>query len=263
MMKKTIIIALWALFSCFPLVAQIAEKHSAFQDKAHEWKVSGQLGLQAGGAIPLPMSALSGDDGAVNAQVKVYPRLAARVGKRLSNNWWAYVGLNYASSGITAKARVKNQRIKEIDRGSGELTVKYFTGVSYVDMAFAYAEFPVYAEYSVSPRNKLLMGLYGAYKVSGKFETTAVKGFTSDKPNNVHAEVRPSDNIRSNFSGDLRGWDFGVLLGYEFAVFSRLNAGLHLNFSPFDIFKAEVDYFDYTMHPLRGSIMVSYDLFRR
>jgi hypothetical protein len=254
MMKKTIIIGLCILSSGFSLAAQ---------DAPCEWKVSGQLGLQAGGAIPIPMSALSGADGAVDAQVKVYPRLAARVGKRLSDKWWAYAGLNYASSGLSAKARVKNQRIKEIDHGSGELTVKYFTGVSYVEMAFAYAEFPVYAEYAISQRNKLLMGLYGAYKVSGKFETTAVKGFTSDKPDNVHAEVRPSDNIRSNFSGDLRGWDFGVMLGYEFAVFSRLNAGVHLNFSPFDIFKAEVDYFDYTMHPLRGSVMVSYDLFRK
>ncbi|MDR2448929.1 MAG: PorT family protein [Prevotellaceae bacterium] len=262
-MKKIIIIGLWALFPGLSLVAQNTEEQSVLQDKVHEWKVSGQLGLQAGGAIPIPMSALSGDDGAVHAQVKVYPRLAARVGKRLSDHWWAYVGLNYASSGITAKARVKNQRIKEIDRGSGELMVKYFTGVSHVEMAFAYAEFPVYAEYSISSRNKLIMGLYGAYKVGGKFETTAVKGFTSDKPDNVHAEVRPSDNIRSNFSVDLRSWDFGVLLGYEFAVFSRLNAGLHLNFSPFDVFKAEVDYFDYTMHPLRGAIMVSYDLFRR
>ncbi|MDR3180354.1 MAG: PorT family protein [Prevotellaceae bacterium] len=262
-MKKTIIIGLCALFSGFSAAAQEAKQQHALQDKAYEWAVSGQLGLQAGGAIPIPMSALSGGNGAVNAQVKVYPRLAARVGRRLSDRWMVYAGLDYASSGITAKARVKNQRIKETDKNSGELTVKYFTGVSYVEMAFAYAEFPVYAEYSISQRNKLLMGLYGGYKVSGKFETTAVKGFTSDNPNNVHAEVRPSDNIRSNFSNDLRSWDFGVLLGYEFAVFSRLNAGLHLNFSPFDIFKSDVDYFDYTMHPLRGSIMVSYDLFRR
>jgi hypothetical protein len=209
------------------------------------------------------MSALSGDDGAVDAQVKLYPRLAAKIGKRLSNRWFAYAGLNYASSGLTAEARVKNQRIKEVDRESGDLAVKYFTGVSYVEMAFAYAELPVYAEYALSPRNKLLMGLYGAHKVSERFETTAVKGFTSDKPDDVHAEVRPSDNIHSNFSNDLRTWNFGVLLGYEFAVFSRLNAGLQLNFSPFDIFKSGIDYFDYTMHAVRGSIMVSYDLFRR
>jgi hypothetical protein len=233
------------------------------RDAAYKWKVSGQLGLQAGGAIPMPMSALSGDDGAVNAQVKLYPRLSAAVGKRLSNKWFAYAGLNYASSGITAKARVKNQRIKEISRESGDLVVEYFTGVSHVEMAFAYAELPVYAEYALSPRNKLLMGLYGAHKVSGKFEAMPVKGFTSDKPDDVHAEMRPSDNIRSNFSDDLRTWNFGVLLGYEFVVFSRLNAGLHLNFSPFDIFKSGVEYFDYTMHPLRGSVMVSYDLFRR
>lgn len=261
-MKKTIIIGLWALSLGFSSAAQELEKPS-MQDKAYEWAVSGQLGLQGGGAIPIPMSALSGDDGAVNAEIKVYPRLAARVGRRLSDKWMVCAGLDYASSGIAAKARVKNQRIKETDRSSGELTVKYFTGVSLVEMAFAYAEFPVYAEYSISPRNKLLMGLYGGYKVSGKFEVTVMKGFTSDKPDDVHAEVQPSDNIRSNFSGDLRSWDFGVLLGYEFAVFSRLNAGLHLNFSPFDIFKAGVDYFDYTMHPLRGSIMLSYDLFRR
>ena len=262
-MKKTLIIGLWALSLVFSLAAQEAGEYPAVRDKAYEWIVSGQLGLQGGGAIPIPMSALSGDDGAVNAQVKVYPRLAARVGRRLSNKWLVYAGLDYASSGVTAKARVKNQRIKEIDKNNGGLTVKYFTGVSHVEMAFAYAEFPVYAEYSVSPRSKLLMGLYGGYKVSGKFEVTAVKGFTSDKPNDMHAPVLPSDNIRSNFSGDLRSWDFGVLLGYEFVVFSRLNAGLHLNFSPFDIFKADVDYFDYTMHPLRGSIMLSYDLFRR
>jgi hypothetical protein len=79
-------------------------------------------------------------------------------------------------------------------------------------------------------------------------------------PNEV-GTLAANDHI--DFSDDLRGWDFGVLLGYEFAVFSRLNAGVHLNFSPFDIFKSSTDYFDYTMHPLRGAIMVSYDLFRR
>jgi hypothetical protein len=262
MMKKIIIIGL-SLFLGFHLVAQEAGKQYLLQGKAYVWKVAGQLGLQAGGAIPIPMSALSGADGAVNARIKVYPRLAARVGRRLSDKWLVYAGLDYASSGLTAKARVKNQRIKEIDKESGNLTIKYFTGISHIEMAFAYAEFPVYAEYSISPRNKLLMGLYGGYKVSGKFEVAVVKGFTSDKPNNMHAPVHPSDNIRSVFSGDLRSWDFGVLLGYEFAVFSRLNAGVHLNFSPFDIFKTDVDYFDYTMHPVRGSIMVSYDLFRR
>jgi hypothetical protein len=262
-MSKTIIIGLWALFLGFSLAAQEAGKQHPSRGKAYNWKVSGQLGLQAGGAVPVPMSALSGADGAVNAHVKLYPLLAARVGRRLSSKWLVYAGLNYASSGITAKARVKNQRIKEIDRNSGELAIKYFTGVSHVDMAFAYAELPVYAEYSITPRNKLLMGLYVACKTSGKFEASPVKGFTSDKPDHMLAEVRPSDNIRSNFSDDLRSWDSGVLLGYEFAVFSRLNAGVHLNISPFDIFKAGVDYFDYTMHPVRGSVMVSYDLFRR
>jgi hypothetical protein len=257
-MKKIFITGLCALLLGLSLAAQETQTKVALQHKAHTWKVAGQLGLQTGGAVPVPMSAISGAGGAANVHVKLYPQMAARVSRRLSDKWWAYAGLNYAASGFMAKARIKNQRIRD---ENGDLV--YFTGISHVEMAFAYAELPVCAEYAISSRHKLLMGLYSACKVSGTFKTTALKGFTGVNPNSMGAEVQPSDNIRTDFSSDLRRWDFGVLLGYEFVLLSRLNAGLHLNFSPLDIFKSAADYFDYTMHPLRGCMVLSYDLFRR
>jgi hypothetical protein len=248
-----VILFVLLLWLCLPLAAQQRLPYIT----PYDWELSITSGIQMGGAIPIPMSALG--DGAVHVSLKVAPLLSARVSKSLSQKWRVYAELGYALSGFTAEARVKNQHIKYIERG--EPKEQYFTGVSYIDMSFSYAEFPIYAEYSVSPRNKLLMGLYGACKINGKFETIAEKGFIGENPDMVGAEVHT--DIYSYFSNDLRSWDFGVLVGYEFAVFRRLNAGLHVVFSPFDIFKSDSNYFDYTMHPMRGSLSLSYALFRK
>ncbi len=244
-------------FCCLLSVA--AEAQQSKFDETHTWSIGVQGGLQAGGAIPIPLTALSGKESAVNVSLGVYPLLAVKSGYRFAPRWQVFAEFSYAANGFDADARVTNQRIKEADN-QGNVTEKYFTGISHIQQRFDFFEVPVYAKFSISPRNKLTMGIYGAYQSNGKFITTAVKGFVGVTPNTVEAPV--TEPIVSNFSGDLHKWDIGLLLGYEFVILPRFNAGVRFDFSPFDIFKSDKKYFDYTMHQLRGSITLSYEFWR-
>ncbi len=259
-MKYNTYILVMAIMLLAVMQAGAQQHHKGDQyEMTAEWTLGGKLGVQAGGAIPIPLSALSGKESAVHVNLGVYPLLAVRAGYKLSPKWRLLGEVSYAATGFDADARVTNQRIKETDE-AGDETVKYFTGVSHIRQSFAFFEVPLYAEFSISPRNKLLMGVYGAYQSSGAFQTTAVKGFVGVNPNSVEAPV--TDPIESDFSNDLHHWDIGITAGYEFVLLPRFNAGVRFSFSPFDIFSAGKDYFDYTMHQLRGAVTLSYDFWQ-
>ncbi len=239
-------------------VVPMQAQQSKFEED-YTWSLGGQIGVQTGGAIPIPLDALSDKESAVHVYMSIHSLLALKGSYKLSPHWRLFGELSYAASGFVADARVTNQRIKETG-SDGVIQEKYFTGVTRIEQSFSFFEVPVYARYDISSRSKLVLGVYGAYQTFSEFETTAVKGFVGVHPGTVEAPV--TDPVRSDFSGDLHQWDIGFLAGYEFAILSRLNAGVRVNFSPFDIFSAGVDYFDYTMHHLRGAVTLSYEFWR-
>ncbi len=239
-------------------VVQVQAQQVEFEED-YTWSLGGQIGVQTGGAIPIPLDALSDKESAVHVHMTIHSLLALKGSYRLSPRWRLFSEVSYAANGFAAEARVTDQRIKETDN-TGIVQEKYFTGVSRIEQSFSFFEVPVYVRYSISPRNKLVVGVYGAYQTSRKFETVAVKGFVGVHPGTVEAPV--SDPVRSDFSADLHQWDIGFLAGYEFEILERFNAGVRINFSPFDIFAAGIDYFDYTMHQLRGAVTLSYEFWR-
>lgn len=256
-MKQAVYISL--LLTLFVLMPDVISAQ-AKEEQHYTWEISGQLGIQAGGAIPIPMSMISGKDDAVHITLKASPLLSGRISRMLSDKWRIFLELSCAVDGLTADARVTNQRIKDTDPNTDEVMIKYFTGISHIDMSFTYAELPIYTQLSLSSCNKLLMGFYLAYSISSKFENIAERGFIGVNKDEVGAPVNKA--IYSDFSDDMKGWDMGFLLGYEYVILSRLSAGVRITFSPIDVFKSTVDYFDFSMHQLRGSISLSYKLFR-
>ena len=73
---------------------------------------------------------------------------------------------------------------------------------------------------------------------------------TDDKVYN--GSIDPGNPLYINFSNLLDSWDMGLIAGYERLRFS---CGFK------DIFKPSNQYFDYKMLHMRGSLVLSYNLF--
>lgn len=212
-----------------------------------------QVGTDIGGAVPIPFKAVGGS-------FNPYPKLNAAFGANLIWDISPSVSLganvNYKTVAMEADARVANQKFK------GENTVQYFTGISEMAMSFTFLEVPFYTNYYIgSKRNHAIQaGVFGSYVFKSTFTTHALKGFIGFEPDRVDAQV--TDPQVMDFSGLLTRWDAGFLIGYQTKIASRLRVGLHLMFGVRDIFTKGNDFFDYKMQQIRGSIVLSYDLFR-
>ena len=219
----------------------------------HEFNISPQIGTDLGGAIPVPFAA-------EGRKINAYPRLAPSIGITLSYTyqyrWNLCVELTYKRIAMDADTRVTNQKFK------GEGVIQYFTGTAEMAMSFTLLESPLYASYMFGSNRQhgVMFGGYFAYNLSSKFVTKAVKGFTGPAADVVESTI--STPTIMDFSTTLDSWDAGVLVGYKTRVFNRVQMGLRVLYGCKDIFVPNSDFFDYKMHPMRGSIMINYDLFR-
>ncbi|MCL1973898.1 MAG: PorT family protein [Bacteroidetes bacterium] len=234
----------------FP-VALLAQDTDAFY--LHEFNIAPQLGTDIGGAVPIPF-------GSENRKINALPRLAPSIGFALNYTyryrWNLGAELTYKRIVMDADARVSNQKFK------GKEALQYFTGSAEMHMAFTLLEVPLYARYMFgnNRQHSLMLGGYFAYNLSASFESIAKKGFNGPEPDVVESLI--TDPMVMDFSAVLNTWDAGVLLGYETRVYNRVHFGLRFLMGFKDIFIPRSDFFDYKMYPMRGAVVLNYDLLR-
>ena len=71
----------------------------------------------------------------------------------------------------------------------------------------------------------------------------------------------PDDMDDMDFDSSLDSWDLGILMGYERKLSTRFELGLRFSWGFKDIFKSNNQYFDYSMLHMRGTVIISYNLF--
>ncbi|MDR1406014.1 MAG: PorT family protein [Prevotellaceae bacterium] len=211
-----------------------------------------QIGTDMGGAVPYPLHNVPKP---VNAYPHVNVSLGAKCGFPLYKRFSLGLECTYKTVAMDADARVENQKF---DDGG---IVQYFSGTAEMHMSFTMIEVPLYVKYRFNNSNKVLFGGYYAHVLSPKFETIARQGYIGASPDFVGSPVTPEAPQVMNFSSSLGRWDAGMMVGYELQVFSRLHAGLRFLVGFKDIFKRGNRYFDYKMIPMRGAIVVSYNVF--
>jgi hypothetical protein len=219
----------------------------------HEFNISPQIGTDIGGAVPVPF-------GAGGSKINAYPRLAPSIGVALSYTYkyrWNIVAeLTYKRIAMDADARVTNQKFK------GEDMVQYFTGTAEMNMSFTLLEVPLYAKYMFGSNRQhgVLLGGYFSYNFRATFESIAKKGFNGPAPDVVESLI--TDPMIMDFTPMLDTWDAGVLIGYQSRIFNRVHLGMRVLVGFKDIFLPSSDFFEYNMHPMRGAIVLNYDLLR-
>ena len=237
----------------------IPAKISLKPDMQRRLAIGVQVGTDIGGAVPFPFKHIPD-------KFNPYPQLSISLGGKVTiplkgEKWALGAEVTYKRVALDADARVENQRFEGKDQG--ETKIQYYSGTAEMSMGFNMIEVPLYAKYAFTSggSHKLLFGAYGAYYLSSKFKVTATKGYVGNLPDEYRNSVTPDAPINMNFSSSVDSWDAGLLVGYEKTMFSRLNIGLRVTWGLKDIFKSDNQYFDYKMWQMRGSIMLSYDLF--
>ena len=219
----------------------------------HEFNISPQLGTDLGGAVPIPF-------GAGEMKINAYPRLSPSIGIALSYTyqyrWNIGLELTYKRIGMDADIRVTNQKFK------GEGVIQYFTGTAEMNMSFTLLEAPLYAKYMFgkSRQHSVILGGYFAYNLRTSFQSVAKKGFNGPLPDVVESVI--TDPMVMDFSATLDTWDAGLLFGYQTRILNRVHFGIRALVGFKDIFLPDTDFFDYKMYPMRGSLVLNYDLLR-
>ena len=218
-----------------------------------EFNISPQIGTDIGGAVPVPF----GDD---NRKINAFPRLTPSIGIAFDYNYqhrWGFgIELNYKRIVMDADARVSNQKFK------GQDLIQYFSGTAEMNMAFTLLELPLYAKYIFgnNRQHKLIFGGYFAYNLKATFQSIAQKGFNGPLPDVVESTITAP--MIMDFTPMLSSWDTGLLFGCQTRIYHRIHAGLRFLAGLKDIFVSDSDFFDYRMYPMRGAIVLHYDLIR-
>lgn len=219
----------------------------------YRFSLAVQIGTDIGGAIPVPMRYMPDT---FNPYPSIFPSLGAKVTVPLDRTWSLSAEVTYKTVAMDADAYVSNQRFQS------DGTILYFSGSATMNMRFDMIEVPLYVRYNFSHEkvNRVILGPYFAYMLRSKFETTAKKGYQGSAPDNVGAII--TEPFVMNFNNSLSNFDAGLLAGYERRLVNRVDLSLRVMFGFKDIFKRDNKYFDYEMWHMRGSITLSYDLFR-
>ncbi|EKD31907.1 MAG: hypothetical protein ACD_77C00219G0004 [uncultured bacterium] len=228
----------------------VAQKESPFI-----WSFAAQVGTDVGAPTPIPISLIGGD---YNPYPKILPSLGARSTFRFREGWTFAAEVNYKTVAMIADARVENQRMKG-DSNNGD---QYFTGTAYMESSATQLEVPLYAKYMIGKNRKhrVCVGGYYSYILDASFISEARKGFVGAAPDSPDDVITPATSRTMDFSASLSNWDAGILIGYEIGINSQLNLGLRVMAGVKDIFKTDSP-FDYKMIPLRGTFVISFDLF--
>ncbi|PKP43236.1 MAG: PorT family protein [Bacteroidetes bacterium HGW-Bacteroidetes-10] len=245
--KGVILFILAAAFLSNTLFAQ--------QEPVVRWSFAPQVGTDIGVTLPYPISKI---EGSFNPYPDILPSLGARTTFRFRDGWTFAAEVTYKTVAMTADARVENQKM----RGGADGSDQYFTGTAFMESSFTQLEVPLYLKYMFgkSRSHRVLIGGYYSYILDAKFVSEARKGFIGAAPDNADDLITPDNPRRMDFSGDLSGWDIGVLVGYELGINSKLNMGIRVMTGVKDIFRNESP-FENSMIHLRGTLVVSYNIF--
>lgn len=261
-MKKKIYTTLLLLIGSLAVIAQTELPQDTLSYAAdssgakveYRFALGVQLGTDIGGAIPFPFKNVPHP---FNPYPKLSPSLGAKLTFPVNHRWTLGAEFTYKKVAIDADARIKNQRFNDEKNN----VIARFTGSAEMSMDFTMMEVPLYFKYTFrNQKDRILLGAYAAWIIDGKFDIKVNKGYMMDD-NGVYTGAIDKDPLEINFNDILDNWDAGIILGYERRLFSRIEIGLRVSCGFKDIFKPDNQYFDYNMLQMRGSLVLSYNLF--
>ncbi len=244
---------------------EIRNANSAAWQSSAKYAFGVHTGLDIGAAVPYPIDAMG-----PGAKMRAIPRLNPQLGVSFTtyplHRVTATVEVTYKQVGIDAEAWVAGQRFT---LPGDPPTIPRFRGTAEVNMQFSMLEIPVYIGYSFGDgRNKVFLGGYYSHIFKARFNTTPIKGLVENpsEPGSQPIIVTPENPVSADvmpaFNDYLDSWDAGMLAGYQWQIFPRIDLSVRLSMGFKDIFKKGNNYLEYKMLHMRGSLTLSYSFLR-
>lgn len=216
-------------------------------------------GLDIGGSTPIPMGKLGS-----NAKINVAPGLMPQLGGswlfQIDDRWNVGLEVTYKKVDLDINAWVPGQRYRDKDNEGLFVT---FRGTTNIEMSYTMLEIPLYAGYTFGPlrNNTIFLGIYYAYIINHDFKIYPTKGVITSSTGTT-SSITPDTPYTQDFDGDLKNWDLGITVGYDRKLLNRLNLGFRMSMGVTDVFLHGSNALDYGMYQIRGSIVLSYKLFK-
>lgn len=222
-----------------------------------KWEFASSLGIDMGGAIPLPLSEVPDD---ATASPKLKPNLGIFFQRNFNDSWSLGAELSYHTLAVDANVNVISQAFWADDRSYAT----YFSGEAYSSTELQFIEIPLKAYYHFNEKWSLIFGAYYSILLKGRLETEGRNGWISaDKNDTDTAPLPGTQNTTFDFNDELDNYDVGMLVGYQFKVGERVNLWGRFNLGFKSIFVPDFNNIDYEMYQFRFSTGVSFVLWTR
>ncbi len=219
----------------------------------------GHIGYNIGGTAPIGMPATIRHLDKYELTPSL--RVGVSVTKRLSSRWGLRAGLQFENKGMKTDARVKNYKMEMVK--GGEVLGGVFTGNVVTRTGLWMFTIPIQATCKLSHKVSLRAGVYGSYLTGRFFDGWAYDGYLRvDDPTGLKVQLGHDAGERGDydFNSNLRHWQWGVGAGVDWYFHRRLGLYGELNWGMSGAFKSDFKTIEQTMHPIYGSIGLTYRL---
>jgi hypothetical protein len=221
------------------------------------WLFAPSLGIDMGGAIPVPFSAMPED---AKGTPRLMPTLGVGAQYRLSGKWRLGAEMNYHILGIDGYVNVVSQAFWSDDRSYAT----YFTGEAYSSTELRFIEFPLNVYYHLNDNWSIVFGGYYSVILKARMETEGKNGWLStNKEDTDTAPLPGTQNTFYAFNDDLDNYDLGGLLGFQYKISQKMIFWGRFNLGFKSIFRPEFNNIDYDMYQMRFSTGVSFVIWTR
>jgi len=218
-----------------------------------EFKINAAYNIGGTSPLPLPVEVRKIESFKPSG---LSPHVALEAVYRLDEQWGISAQLALDYKGFTVSNRVKTLHT-EIEMGD-DMYVGYFTGKNTTAIKNSYFSIPILANYYISEKWTLQLGLYFAYLYHPDFKGTASDGYIRQgSPVGEKTEV---DNATFDFSESQNKFDYGVLVAGEWEFYSRLALRGQVAWGLRPLFPSDFRGMSFKMYNIYGSIGLSYRL---
>lgn len=189
------------------------------------------------------------------------PHIGYSISYRLKPGLWLESGIMSDYKGMGVQDEVKYM-YTDVDM-KGDRIRGYFTGKNETTIKISYTTIPLTLAYQIHPRNKLRVGGYASYRSSSEFTGTVWDGYlretdNKDILNSTLIEIPEKDVATFNFGNELRNFDFGLCLGYEYQLNTKFGLYTNLTYGLTTLFPSSFTGIDLRMHNLYLAVGISY-----
>lgn len=218
-----------------------------------------RLGYNVGGTAPIGMPATI--RGMNSYKLRANILLGFDVRKDLGGRWGLLTGLHYETKNMKVDASVKNYHMAMVQ--DGDRIEGNFTGSVITQVDEQMLTLPVMATWKPARKVTLKCGPYVSYLTSRTFKGEAYDGYLREgDPTGTKINVGMDGGTRGtyDFSDDMRHWQLGIDLGVDWTFDRRWGIYADLSWGLTGIHKSDFKTIEQTLHPIYGSLGVTYKL---